>query len=69
MGQRRRHEQGDRRRVTRAPTGDDAVDTAGPATRLIGAGRRPEWTGGVVNPPVVHASTCTFDTLATFDER
>ncbi|MEM8825421.1 MAG: PLP-dependent transferase, partial [Pseudomonadota bacterium] len=55
--------------MTRAPTGDDAVDTAGPATRLIGAGRRPEWTGGVVNPPVVHASTCTFDTLATFDER
>lgn len=28
-----------------------------PATRLAGAGRRPEWTGAVVNPPVWRAST------------
>ncbi|WP_061925688.1 cystathionine beta-lyase [Altererythrobacter epoxidivorans] len=28
-----------------------------PATRLVGAGRRPEWTGPVVNPPVWRAST------------
>ena len=40
-----------------------------PATRLIHAGRRPEWTHGVVNPPVYHASTCIFDTLAEMDAR
>lgn len=28
-----------------------------PATRLVEAGRRPEWTGPVVNPPVWRAST------------
>jgi len=28
-----------------------------PATRLVEAGRRPEWTGAVVNPPVWRAST------------
>ena len=37
------------------------------ATRLIEAGRRPEWTHGVVNPPVYHASTCVFSTLDAFD--
>lgn len=37
------------------------------STRLIEAGRRPEWTHGVVNPPVYHASTCVFSTLAEFD--
>ena len=35
-----------------------------PATRLVTGGRRPEWTAGVVNPPVVHASTVLFDTVA-----
>ena len=33
-------------------------------TRLVDAGRRKEWTGKVVNPPVYHASTVIFDTLA-----
>ena len=28
-----------------------------PATKLVEAGRRPEWTGRVVNPPVYRAST------------
>ena len=28
-----------------------------PATRLVEAGRRPEWTGAVVNPPVWRSST------------
>jgi cystathionine beta-lyase len=28
-----------------------------PATKLVEAGRRPEWTGAVVNPPVWRAST------------
>ncbi len=35
------------------------------ATRLITGGRRPEWTGAVVNPPVVRASTILYaDTAA-----
>lgn len=39
----------------------------GPATRLVQAGRRPEWTsdprlgGGVVNPPIWRASTILYD--------
>src|SRR3546814_18988925 len=28
-----------------------------PSTRLVKGGRRPEWTGAVVNPPVWRAST------------
>ena len=36
-------------------SGDDS--TRKPATRLIRGGRRPEWTGPVVNPPVWRAST------------
>lgn len=32
-------------------------DTLRPATRLVTGGRRPEWTGAVVNPPVWRAST------------
>jgi cystathionine beta-lyase len=35
-----------------------------PATRLVEAGRRPEWTQGIVNPPVWRASTMLFDTVA-----
>jgi len=35
-----------------------------PATRLVTGGRRPEWTGAVVNPPVWRASTILFDTVA-----
>jgi len=31
-----------------------------PATRLVEAGRKPEWTGAVVNPPVWRASTHIF---------
>ncbi|MCC5853041.1 MAG: cystathionine beta-lyase [Alkalimonas sp.] len=33
-------------------------------TRLIQAGRGKQWTGQAVNPPVVRASTITFDTMA-----
>lgn len=40
---------------------------ARPATQIVEAGRRREWTHGVVNPPVYHASTCVFETLAEFD--
>jgi len=35
-----------------------------PETRLVEAGRRPEWTGGIVNPPVWRASTVLFDSVA-----
>jgi cysteine-S-conjugate beta-lyase len=35
-----------------------------PFTRLVKAGRRKEWTGGIVNPPVWHASTILFDSVA-----
>ncbi|MCE7795329.1 cystathionine beta-lyase [Sphingobium sufflavum] len=41
-----------------------------PATRLVGAGRKPEWTrmpdrpGAIVSPPVWRASTILFDDVA-----
>lgn len=35
-----------------------------PATTLVEAGRRKEWTGGIVNPPVWRASTILFDSVA-----
>jgi cystathionine beta-lyase len=35
-----------------------------PATRLVAAGRRPEWTGAVVNPPVWRASTHLYENTA-----
>ncbi|MEM6828605.1 MAG: cystathionine beta-lyase [Pseudomonadota bacterium] len=37
---------------------------AHPATRLMNAGRRPEWTGRVVNTPVWRASTHLYDNEA-----
>jgi cysteine-S-conjugate beta-lyase len=46
-----------------------------PATRLVGAGRRPEWTGdprlggGVVNPPIWRASTILYDSVADLNAR
>lgn len=36
----------------------------GPGTRLVEAGRRKEWTGPVVNPPVWRASTHLYDDSA-----
>ena len=39
----------------------------GVGTRLAHAGRRAEWTHGVINVPPVRASTCTFATLAEFE--
>ncbi len=35
-----------------------------PETRLVEAGRRKEWTGGIVNPAVWRASTILFDSVA-----
>ena len=36
----------------------------GDATRVVTAGRRREWTGGIVNPPVWRASTILYDTVS-----
>ncbi|MBX3595588.1 cystathionine beta-lyase [Sphingomonas sp.] len=35
----------------------------GDGTRVVGAGRRPEWTQGIVNPPVWRASTILYDSV------
>ncbi len=35
-----------------------------PATRVVQAGRRKEWTAGIVNPPVWRASTILYDSVA-----
>jgi cystathionine beta-lyase len=35
-----------------------------PATKVVSAGRRPEWTQGVVNPPVWRASTHLYNSVA-----
>src|ERR1043166_8038908 len=35
-----------------------------PATRLVTGGRRMEWTGAAVNPPVWHASTHLYESWA-----
>lgn len=39
-----------------------------PATRLVTAGRRPEWTGAVVSPPVWRASTHLYPNMAGLGE-
>lgn len=39
------------------------------ATRLVSAGRRKEWTAGVVNTPVWRASTILYDTVVEMRER
>jgi cystathionine beta-lyase len=36
----------------------------GTGTRLVAAGRRPEWTGPVVNPPIWRASTHLYENMA-----
>lgn len=41
----------------------DLVDL-GAGTRVVGAGRRKEWTGAVVNPPVWRASTHLYENTA-----
>jgi cystathionine beta-lyase len=47
------------------PQGDGAgVKGRRPGTRLVHGGRRPEWRGRLVNPPVHRASTILFDSVA-----
>lgn len=43
-------------------------DSHGPHTRLVHGGRRKEWRGRLVNPPVERASTILFDTVAQLRE-
>ncbi len=45
-------------------SGDDRDLT--PASRLVDAGRRAEWTGAAVNPPVWRASTILYPDCAAF---
>lgn len=40
------------------------ADDAGPATRLVLAGRREEWTGPAISPPVWRASTHLYEDCA-----
>ncbi|MDQ2878336.1 MAG: PLP-dependent transferase, partial [Pseudomonadota bacterium] len=39
------------------------------ATRVISAGRREEWTQGIVNTPVWRASTILYDSVADLRAR
>ena len=45
--------------MAKAPPEDQS-----PATRLVGGGRRPEWTGPAVSPPVWRASTYLYEDVA-----
>ncbi len=42
---------------------DDAMGQK-PATKLVQAGRRKDWTGPIVNPPIHRASTILYDDSA-----
>ena len=59
-------------RDARRPQGDGAGMSGGkdvkPATRIVGAGRRREWTQGVVNTPVWRASTILYESIADMRE-
>jgi len=57
MGGRSRHAQGD-------GSGGVSKKPRKPATRLVEGGRRKEWTGAVVNPPVWRASTHLYEDSA-----
>ena len=45
-------------------TTSDNPEDLSPATRVVTAGRRDEWTQGVVHPPVWRASTILYDDVA-----
>lgn len=52
-------------RRSRDPQGDGAgVKDRRPDTKLVRGGRRKEWRGRLVNPPVHRASTILFDSVA-----
>ena len=50
--------------MTKGANNDDQA-----ATRVVNAGRRPEWTQGIVSPPVWRASTILYDDVAQMRER
>ena len=58
MGRRSRYAQGPGRGMSKDRK---------PETRLVEAGRRREWTQGIVNPPVWRASTILFDSVAEME--
>ena len=58
MGRRSVDPEGDRHSVSAT---DDP--TIGDSTRVVTAGRRPEWTQGIVNTPVWRASTILYDSV------
>ncbi len=69
MGHVARYGKGHRRRLIVAGRDQGGNKGTSAATRLVAAGRRPEWTGtgdgrGIVNPPVWRASTILFDSVA-----
>ncbi|MFZ3482678.1 cystathionine beta-lyase [Sphingomonas sp. 3-13AW] len=47
----------------------DDTRTRGPGTRVVGAGRRSEWTQGIVNPPLWRASTILYDSVGELRQR
>jgi cystathionine beta-lyase len=51
-------------RMAKPPLDDSSAPAARPATRLVAAGRRAEWTGAVVSPPVWRASTHLYSSVA-----
>jgi cystathionine beta-lyase len=63
MGRRPDDPEGDRRGMSKSdrPIAD--------ATRVVSAGRRKEWTQGIVNPPVWRASTILYDSVADLRAR
>lgn len=61
MGRRPGHAQSQVGRVS------DGGEERRDATRLVQAGRRPEWAGRVVNPPVWRGSTVLFDSVAEME--
>ncbi len=50
-------------------SGHDDTQSDRHATQVVQAGRRLEWTGGIVNPPVWRASTILYDNIAEMRER
>src|SRR5205085_1075715 len=62
MGRRPRHPESPGTSFKGAPRMTRRKDTR-PDTKLVAAGRRPEWTQGLVNPAVWRASTILFDSV------
>ena len=46
----------------------DTNKAVGDATKVVLAGRRPEWTQGIVSPPVWRASTILYDSVGHLRE-